>query len=194
MHGLHTKCRHILVLFLVNNQPKRSAISVQLSDLGFRLLAPGNLTGEQLDEALDSLYNRVVDQERKALLQLKAVHKTLREVAKTTFKSCLIEEDDCLLKKRIREYFNSSDPLSEYTIEEPKPFNEERLVNDIRTLINMYKDNNFTGRAIARIFQGIQSPNYPAVIWGRCKFWRSYLDTDFHAIVKIATREIIAFG
>lgn len=177
----------------MNNQPKRSTISVQLSDLGFRLLAPGNLTEEQLDEALDSLYNRVVDQERKALLQLNAVHKTLSQVAKPTFKACSIEEDDCLLKKRIREYFNSSDPLSEFIIEEPKPFNEEQLVNDIQAMINMYRDNNFTGRAVARIFQGIQSPNYPAVIWGRCKFWRLYLDTNFHSIVKIATREIIKF-
>lgn len=181
------------MFFSVNNQQKRSTISVQLSDLGFRLLAPGNLTEVQLDEALDNLYKRVVDQERKALLQLNAIHKTLREEAKPTFQSCSVEEDDSLLKKRIREYFNSSDPLSEYTIEDPKPFNEEQLVNDIRTLINLYKDNNFTGRAIARIFQGIQSPNYPAVMWGRCKFWRSYLDTDFHAIVKVATREIIAY-
>lgn len=185
--------RHINLLS-VNNQPKRSTISVQLSDLGFRLLAPGNLTEEQLDDALDSLYNRVIDQEQKAVLQLNAVHKTLREVAKPTlFKACRVEEDDCFLKKRIREYFNSPDPLSQFTIEEPKAFNEEQLVNDIQALINMYRDNNFTGRAIARIFQGIQSPNYPAVIWGRCKFWRSYLDTNFHAIVRIATREIMKY-
>lgn len=175
----------------MNNQPKRSPISVQLTNLGFRLLAPGNLSGEQLDEALDNLYNRVVDQERKALLQLNAVHVTLKKVAKPTLKACSVEEDDCMLKMRIREYFNSSDPLKDFTPEEPGDVNEEQLVNDIQDIINMYRDNNFTGRAIARIFQGIQSPNFPAVIWGRCKFWRSYLNADFHTIVRMATREII---
>lgn len=58
-------------------------------------------------------------------------------------------------------------------------------------MISMYRDNNFTARAIARIFHGIQSPNYPAVIWGRCKYWRAHLKSDFNAICKIATQEII---
>lgn len=175
----------------VDNQPRRSSISVQLSDLGFRLLSPGNLVESQLDEALDNLYNRVVDQEEKALLQLNAVHKTLLNVAKPSFQTCSIEQEDFMLKTEIRQYFNSTDPLSNYSPVKQKPVNEEQLVNDIHAIISMYRDNNFTGRAIARIFHGIQSPNYPAVIWGRCKFWRKYLETSFHDIVKIATREII---
>lgn len=73
----------------------------------------------------------------------------------------------------------------------PLETNEEQLVNDVRTMINMYRDNQFTGRALARIFHGIQSPNYPAVVWGRCKFWRSHINEDFHEICRIATREII---
>lgn len=154
-------------------------------------MAPGNLTDDQLDEALDNLYNRVIDQEKKALLQLNAVHETLVEVAKPSFLACFDEGDDISLKKKIREYFNSLDPLSLYEPVKSKPINEEQLINDIHAMINMYRDNNFTGRAIARIFQGIQSPNYPAVIWGRCKFWRTYLDTDYYEIVRIATREII---
>lgn len=175
----------------VNNQPKRSTISVQLSNLGFRLLAPGNLSDEQLDQALDSLYTRVVDQERKALLQLNAVHETLREVAKPSFFACLTEEDDCALKKKIREYFDSLNPLDDCVPPERNAVHEDQLAADVHSIISMYRDNNFTGRAIARIFQGIQSPNYPAVMWGRCKFWRAYLHADFHTIVKIATREII---
>ncbi|KAJ8933212.1 hypothetical protein NQ314_014159 [Rhamnusium bicolor] len=175
----------------VNNQQKRSSISVQFSNLGLRLLAPGNLSDDQLDEALDSLYNRVINQEQKALLQLHAVHKTLTEVAQPSYRACKSENDDTLIKEKVREYFNSSDPLKFVSEIEPKKFNEDQLVSDIRALICMYRDNTFTGRSVARIFQGIQSPNYPAVIWGRCKFWRSHLDIDFHSIVKIATREII---
>ncbi|XP_072383095.1 ATP-dependent DNA helicase Q4 [Diabrotica undecimpunctata] len=175
----------------VNNQPKRSSINVEFSNLGFRLFAPGNLEGDQLDEALETLYNRVVEQERTALLQLNAIHQTLLKVAKTSFKACTSEDGDDLIKTKVREYFNSPNPLELVSeIKYPK-LDEERLIQDIHCLISMYRDNSFTGRAVARIFQGIQSPNYPARMWGRCKFWRSHLDKDFHAIVKIAAKEIV---
>uniref|UniRef100_A0A6P7GI30 DNA 3'-5' helicase n=1 Tax=Diabrotica virgifera virgifera TaxID=50390 RepID=A0A6P7GI30_DIAVI len=190
----YTTCKVIsytVYFLLVNNQPKRSSINVQFSNLGFRLFAPGNLEGDQLDEALETLYNRVVEQERTALLQLNAIHQTLLKVAKSSFKACTSEDGDALIKTRVREYFNSPNPLELVSeIKYPK-LDEERLIQDIHCLISMYRDNSFTGRAVARIFQGIQSPNYPARMWGRCKFWRSHLDKDFHAIVKIAAKEIV---
>ncbi|XP_057652409.1 ATP-dependent DNA helicase Q4 [Diorhabda carinulata] len=187
-------CKHKLKnleWITVNNQPKRSTINVQFSDLGFRLLAPGNLADEKLDEALENLYTRVVEQERTALRQLNAIHQTFLQVATSSFKHCLLEESDSLIKTKVREYFGMPDPLKLVPeIDYPK-VDEEQLVADIHAIISMYRDNNFTGRAIARIFQGIQSPNYPAVIWGRCKFWRSHLDKDFHVIAKISAREIV---
>ncbi|ENN79822.1 hypothetical protein YQE_03645, partial [Dendroctonus ponderosae] len=175
----------------VNNQPKRSSLTVQFGNLGFRMLAPGNLSDEQLDEALDNLHGLVLRQESKALRQLHAVHKLLAEVAERSYKTCItVSEEKSPLKEKIREYFNSADPLEHIEIK-PLETNEEQLVNDVRTMINMYRDNQFTGRALARIFHGIQSPNYPAVVWGRCKFWRSHINEDFHEICRIATREII---
>ncbi|ERL87771.1 hypothetical protein D910_05160 [Dendroctonus ponderosae] len=183
--GLSAKFKH------VNNQPKRSSLTVQFSNLGFRMLAPGNLSDEQLDEALDNLHGLVLRQESKALRQLHAVHKLLAEVAERSYKTCItVSEEKSPLKEKIREYFNSADPLEHIEIK-PLETNEEQLVNDVRTMINMYRDNQFTGRALARIFHGIQSPNYPAVVWGRCKFWRSHINEDFHEICRIATREII---
>ncbi|XP_030754082.1 ATP-dependent DNA helicase Q4 isoform X2 [Sitophilus oryzae] len=192
-------CKHKLKnleWITVNNQQKRSALSVQFSNLGFRLLAPGNLSDERLDEGLDSLHKQVVDQETKALKQLHAVHKTLLEVAEKSYNSCVnteegYEKSTDVLKQKIREYFNSSDPLASIEKLPSKKMNEDQLVSDIRAMICMYRDNQFTGRSLARIFQGIQSPNYPAVIWGRCKFWRSHLHEDFNEICRIATREII---
>lgn len=158
------------------------------------MLAPGNLDGTQLDDTLDYLYKRVVDQEKMCLMQLRALHTTLSSVAAKTYKGCLEEESKqtrITLKEKIREYFNSANPLTGYEIEEVKRVNEEYIVKDTRQLVTMYRDNVFTGRAVARIFHGIQSPNYPAVIWGRCKFWRSHLKDDFHEICNIATGEIL---
>ena len=46
---------------------------------------------------------------------------------------------------------------------------------------------------MARIFHGIQSPNFPAKQWGRVfRFWRKHLDVDFNFLVKIATEEIVS--
>ncbi|XP_066148389.1 ATP-dependent DNA helicase Q4 [Euwallacea fornicatus] len=178
----------------IDNQPKRSNLSVEFSELGFRLLAPGNLSDERLDEALDTLHNIVLNQERKALKQLHAVSKVLQQASEKSYLSCLeIDEErsGMLLKREIRDYFNSADPLADIEIKSRSITNEEQLVGDIKTMVCMYRDNQFTGRALARLFQGIQSPNYPAVIWGRSKLWRSHLNEDFHEICRIATREII---
>lgn len=178
----------------VNGQSKRSTLNVQFSDLGFRLLAPGNLTDAQLDEALDSLYDHVGSQEKVSLKQLYALNDAVNAAVEPTYLKCLTDEileKETNLKQRIREYFGDSGTLDRIIVPEIKSINEERIASDTRTLITMYRDDTFTGKAVARIFFGIQSPNYPAVIWGRCKFWRLYLGEDFHAICKIATREIL---
>lgn len=54
----------------VNGVNKRSPITVSFSDLGFRLKAPGDLTGEELDAALDSLERRTSHQEMLQLYQV----------------------------------------------------------------------------------------------------------------------------
>ncbi|XP_044263176.1 ATP-dependent DNA helicase Q4 [Tribolium madens] len=180
----------------VNGQPKRSTLSVTFSNLGFRLLAPGNLDDEQLDEALDSLYEHVVNQEKTALLQLRTVHQTLIEVAVPSYKLCLTEEPsehNNKLKSKIREYFESPNPLESISLTENQLVDEDLVINNIRGLLCTYRDNNFTGRAVARIFHGITSPNYPAVIWGRCKYWRCHINVDFHKICKLATKEILSY-
>lgn len=63
----------IHVFILENNKSKKSGITVQFLDLGFRIMAPGNLTSEQLDEALDSLYNHAYSQEVLSLKQLQTM-------------------------------------------------------------------------------------------------------------------------
>lgn len=42
---------------------RRSNISVEFSDLGFRVMAPGDLSAIELDSTLDMLYSRVKEQE-----------------------------------------------------------------------------------------------------------------------------------
>lgn len=67
----------------------------------------------------------------------------------------------------------------------------EQIISDIRTMINRYPENNFTGRSLARIFHGVSSPVYPALIWSRCKYWRAHTKFDFNKIVLLANLEIV---
>lgn len=68
------RCKYHTILFelyhLVNGAPKRSKISVQFNDLGFRLMSPGDLTDDELDATLDLLHNRSISQEKTQLLQV----------------------------------------------------------------------------------------------------------------------------
>lgn len=168
---------------------------MQFSNLGFRLRAPGNLKPYELDETLDNLYMKVVNQEETKLKQLQILHSTLSSIAEASYTTCLSEMyvngKAVELKTKVREYFSNEEPLKNVEIISNAKCAEEQVISDTKSLIAIYPENNFTGRAIARIFHGIQSPNYPAVIWGRCKFWRSHLHVDFNKLCLIAKDEIL---
>lgn len=53
-----------------NGLPKRSNISVEFYDLGFRVKSPGDLNDKKLDSALEFLHSRVVEQEKAQLIQV----------------------------------------------------------------------------------------------------------------------------
>ncbi|XP_054276984.1 ATP-dependent DNA helicase Q4-like [Macrosteles quadrilineatus] len=178
----------------VDGQPRKSGLTVELFDLGFRVIAVGNLTGDQLDATLGSLTDRVDTQETQALRQLQATFTTLSQVSHQTVDECMDKVDDkrCEeLKSNIRQYFTSDSFLDNFQLPEVSLSNEDQIVADVRNLINSYIDVTFTGRAVARIFHGIASPNFPAQQWGRCRYWRAHLHEDFKLIARLATRELI---
>lgn len=53
-----------------NGVPKRTNISVEFFDLGFRVMAPGDLSSVELDTTLDMLYSRVKEQENNQINQV----------------------------------------------------------------------------------------------------------------------------
>lgn len=176
--------------------PKRSPISITYYDLGYRVKAPGDFFPEESEDALVSLYERTVEQEKAQLRQLQYVYKGVVDVSYSSCLACskvddTVIEKSNMLKETIRSYFKYDCPEdidTEATLEE-HVINE--ISNNVRSLINMYPENNFTGRAVARIFHGIQSPKFPAVIWSRCKFWRKNMEYDFNSVVKIANNIIV---
>uniref|UniRef100_A0A1I8NG43 ATP-dependent DNA helicase Q4 n=1 Tax=Musca domestica TaxID=7370 RepID=A0A1I8NG43_MUSDO len=179
----------------VNGYPKRSPITVSFYDLGFRLKAPGDFTIEEIDDALDILYNRCVKQERTQLIQLQYVFQGLSSVAYNSHVPCCSEnfshDRSDQLKAIIRDYFRNDYPKDLKLEVEESNVSDGDIESDVIALINMYPENNFTGRNVARIFHGISSPNYPAVMWARCKFWRAHSKTDFNRIVQLANSVIV---
>jgi len=76
---------------------------------------------------------------------------------------------------------------------QPKCDYESTVRADISAFIHIYRpDHALTGRAIARVMHGIESPCFPAAVWGKVRrFWRCHLDVDFNLLRKIATEEMI---
>ncbi|KAL7732301.1 hypothetical protein ACLKA6_018527 [Drosophila palustris] len=179
----------------VNGFPKRSPITVSFFDLGFRIKAPGDFSEAEIDNALDTLYSRSVKQERTQLIQLQYVAHGLSAVAYNSCVPCCsvdFPQDRCTqLKGIVRNYFRNDYPKDLQLEIEPSDVPDEHICADVHALINMYPDNTFTGRNIARIFHGISSPNYPAVMWGRCHYWRAHTKVDFNRILKLANTEIV---
>lgn len=169
---------------------------MEFFDLGFRILAPGDLTSHEQDLTLNQLYSRVKSQENNQLTQLENVCTGLSSVARRSALICTsIEPNDKhseQLKQLIRSYFQST-ANSTLAIQTPE-YDEataQIIVADIRTMIGQYPQNNFTGRSLARIFHAVQSPVYPALVWSRCKYWRAHLKIDFNYIVQLANVEIL---
>lgn len=175
---------------------KRSHLKVEFSTLGFRIKARGDLSPSELDSILDDLHESVVFQEKARLYQLEECNKAFKTLGNYSIEKSEIHDDVLVeksneLKKTIRCYFERENCLPENVELEKRPLDVGRCTNDVRALIASYKDCTFTGRSIAKIFQGISSPNFQALVWGRCKFWRSHIQEDFNGIIKIATQQII---
>ena len=148
----------------------------------------------------DYLYNRVIAQKNSEVRRLRELHSSLLSVAASTHYDAACEvntERDAALKEKILAYFTESeaeDRESDWQWSKPAlpPAHILAVVQrDIRSFINKYSDLPLRGRVVARIMQGIPSPNFPASTWGRVRqFWRKHLDVDFDWMVRCASEEI----
>lgn len=175
---------------------RRSQLKIEFNTLGFRIKAPGDLSPSELDSILDDLHDTVLLQEKAMLYQLEESNKAFNKLGNYSLESNSLTEESLMekskeLKSTIRNYFQRENHLPRDVTIEERPIDVERVASDVRALVSSYRDCTFTGRSIARIFQGISSPNYPAIVWGRCKFWRSHIHEDFYGIMKVATQQII---
>ena len=191
-----------------------SGILVEFSDLAFHLRAAGDLTNDERDEICDFLEDRILAQERSQLSQLHRVWSTFNAHAQS---NCWQSAEECdkivdqRLKSIVKAYFESeNDPTKtelevlaearknlhfvESSVTSDKSVNWDSIARDIRLFLSLHSDCELSGRAIARIFHGIDSPCFPASVWGRDRrFWRRYLDVDFNLLRKFTIKELVRF-
>lgn len=92
------------------SKSKRTGISVDFVDLGFRVLTRGDMTPSELDEALDYLINRVNNQEKRSNDLLSLTFNTLDHFACNNYTDVLDTYDEnksINLKKAIKHYFET---------------------------------------------------------------------------------------
>ena len=153
-------------------------------------------------------------QERSQLAQLYNVWSTFNVRAHPNCWQSAEECDkdvDSVLKSIIKAYFESENDATKLQLEAlstarknskflqsviptDEPVNWDGVSRDIRSFITSHGDLELSGRAIARVFHGIDSPCFPASVWGReRRYWRRHLDVDFNLLRKCATKELVKF-
>ena len=166
----------------------------------------GDLSDDERDHICCTVYQMVQTHERNRLLQLDALYNLFDNASRQMHPTTDGEngpKSDTELRKSIEEYFEcESTEMNQFlerlcpnNIEIPVPEHKwDAISRDVRNMLGLHHDMTFTGRALARIFHGIDSPCYPATVWGRDRrFWRRYLDVNFHELSKFITAEIIRY-
>ena len=69
-----------------------------------------------------------------------------------------------------------------------------QLLGDIAAFCRIHRNaiGGLTGRAIARIFHGLTSPQYPAYEWSRDPCWGRHTAADFNLILSLANKTVEA--
>ncbi|XP_023604067.1 ATP-dependent DNA helicase Q4 [Myotis lucifugus] len=184
--------------------PRGTGVLVEFSELAFYLHSPGDLTAQEKDQICGFLHDRVQAREREALACLRLMFQAFHSVAFPSCGPCLEKPDDdrsTRLKALLSHYFEEEGPGGEEEAQGPEPGQvklqdwEDQIRRDIRHFLSSWPEQQFSGRAVARIFHGIGSPCFPAQVYGRDRrFWRKYLHLNFHALIKLATEEILLWG
>lgn len=178
----------------VHYNTNATSIIIETSGLSYHLLLKRHVNNEEKDTICEELLLKVKDREQNTITSLHHLYLILKYISKEVSSSQLTIRDVLSV------YFKTgltSDYLQTLGISiSPATFSlNERdrtlLCHDIQSFLSINDDTQFTGRAIARIFQGIGSPKYPSQVWGQCPSWRKHLNIDFNTLCDIAKRQIL---
>ncbi|UYV60996.1 RECQL4 [Cordylochernes scorpioides] len=176
---------------------RRSGFLVEFSGQAAHLVTRPGLGLEDRDAMLDHLHATVREQESHGLRCLLRLHALFHSISQSSVTDCLEATDPAhgqQLREALRTYFTVGELPELPTKFGPTPLTEEEELNlrrVVSALVGTHHDHSFTPRAVARILHGIESPQFPAVVWGRVRgTWRSCLHLDFPDVLRVAAQEM----
>ena len=174
---------------------KSSSAIIEFCNIAFHLKTNRCFTDTDKDSICQQLMEKIKSREEREIERLYQLYTILEHVATTDCSNSSLKQFLSLyFKDRLTTDLLQREGMDPYKLLCPS-ISDQRLLQlraDVRLLVRTHDDRAFTGRAVARILQGISSPCYPAEVWGRKVFnWRKYLDIEFNTLCKIATEEIV---
>lgn len=189
---------------------RRSQVKVSFEGNSFHIRAIGDLEEKELEELNNFLYDTVKLRETIERERVAKVYHTLKNhsINVEQMKDKILRLDvSRKLKMALNNHFDLSlepnpTPVGEandlnesngkYSEDKLSSTREQLIRKSARAFISAHgKD--WTPRAIAKIFQGISTPNHPAEIWGmNKKWWRIHLDIDFLRLTSIIQEELLS--
>ena len=181
--------------------------SIEFSAKAFRIQIRGDVTAKDRYSACDYLCKKMKEQEERQLEKLHLIHAALSlaiESPSSPFDGVASMNNQAAERPNLRsmtEQYFSNECLDRAYLEKHKipvlpltekitPEDKERVKGLIHSIRRENKKEEFTGRSIARIFHGIQSPRYPAIVWYNKTYWRLCIDhdvyVDFNTLCEIA--------
>jgi ATP-dependent DNA helicase Q4 len=193
------------------NLQRTGVLKLDLRDKGYCLRLHHVPVGEEFDELHATICGSMDMLERTQTHKVAFMHKTFTDALAMTASSVFgpdgavaapAEGDEAkplltktarmnaLIRDNVADYFDGKVPVPEQPeITLPKQL-EQAVRSECRSFFATQPSNHLpTGRAIARIFHGIASPQYPYSMWKTNNMWRKYLAYDFNALRKIAAEE-----
>lgn len=192
---------------------RRSQVKVRFEGNSFHIRSVGDLDEKELDEINNFLYDTIKLRETIERKKVAKVYQTFKKhsINVDQMKDKILRLDvSSKLKGALNNYFDLSTepslaPVADVTDKTSQCNDTDDNAGDVlsqakeqiirksaRAFISAH-GKEFTPRAIAKIFQGISTPNHPADIWGmNKKWWRIHLDVDFLKLTSIIQEELLS--
>ena len=200
------------------NDAVKTGISIEYSNLSLWFRSC-KLSSQEIDNKIDYLNERTNGQVARELKQLYLFYHTaeMNSFTEKEFfnsKNSFLSEKSTKFKKIIDNYFETDDFSLEFdsadqddstegSASKSKKFStqtgifNQEAANLARSIYNQHgfeQGDLLTPRAIANILYGINTPCFPAMVWGRqFNFWRRGLHIDYMDILRSAQDEFVNF-
>ena len=161
-----------------------NTVSVEFSSQIFHIHSRVGFSLEGLDRVCDFLRKKVKEQEESNVKKLHLLHGVLQSIKSSDSDSDYTKKcKESTLRQMIQTYFNNkqldiSELCTTHSIsilplhQELASTEKQQIEHNVHSLAFKYKNVQFTGRAIARIFYGLKSPHFPDFKWINSGFWR----------------------